>query len=229
MPDGSSRAEHDQIGLWPYVALACLGATMGIVDAFAFDSFGVFTTNQAGNLVVFANAPWEESSKALLAGGALLGAGLGAVVGAGLYRLAGRKPPQDLLWPLLMGAVLLLPAPIVNIVYGRPSWLIPVMAAATGCMAAGWMLAAGPRLWLTANTGAFLTMVTAAAYPDGVDSNGRRRRFRTTTNRTALVVTGGFVIGILIFGSGVADYPHPVLIALVPVLAALWIMWRKGR
>lgn len=223
---GSSEATH--VGRWPYVALACLAMTMGIVDAFAFDNFGVFTTNQAGNLVVFANAPWEEWGKAQLAGGALLGAGLGAVLGAGLYRLARRKPPHDLFWPLVAGAILLLPAPVVNAVYGRPSWLVPVMAAATGCMAAGWMLAAGPKMWLTANTGAFLNAVTAVAYPDGVDAAGRQRRFRTVASRTALIATLGFVAGILVYGSGVAERPHPVLVALVPVAAAVVIMWREG-
>lgn len=216
-----------RIGPWPFVALACLAMTMGIVDAFAFDEFGVFTTNQAGNLVVFANAPWEDWSKALLAGGALFGAGLGAVLGAGLYRLAGARAPHALLWPLFAGALLLIPAPVVNAIYGRPSWLVPVMAAATGCMAAGWMLAAGPKMWLTANTGAFLNTVTGVAYPDGEDGQGRRRRFRTTANRTALIGTIGFVAGILVYGSGVADRPHPVVVALVPVGVAVALMWRE--
>lgn len=223
-----TEARDRPIGPWPFVALACLAMTMGIVDAFAFDTFGVFTTNQAGNLVVFANAPWEEWSKARLAGWALLGAGVGAVVGAGLHRLAGRRHPHDLIWPLAAGAVLLLPAPVVNAIYGRPSWLVPIMAAATGCMAAGWMLAAGPRMWLTANTGAFLGTTTALVYPDGVDAQGRSRRFRTTASRTALMGTVGFVAGVLIYGSGVADRPHPVLIALVPTLAAVVIMWRDA-
>lgn len=212
-----------RIGPLPFVALASLAMTMGIVDAFAFDKFGVFTTNQAGNLVVFVSGPWNVGGKAVLAGGALLGAGVGAVLGAGLYRLAGGQPPRNLLWPLMAGALLLLPAPIVNTLYGRPSWLVPVMAAATGCMAGGWMLAAAPKMWLTANTGAYLAAVTATVYPDGEDADGRRRRFQRTPSRTAAMSTLGFIGGILIYSSGITDRPHPVLVALVPTALAVLV------
>ena len=41
-------------GTGTFVRLIALTFTVGVVDAFAFDTFGVFTTNQAGNIVVFA-------------------------------------------------------------------------------------------------------------------------------------------------------------------------------
>jgi uncharacterized membrane protein YoaK (UPF0700 family) len=215
-------------GITQLLVLACLTWSMGVVDAFAFDTFGVFTTNQAGNLVVFADAPWDDWSKSRLAGLSLLGAACGVVVGtavSGRLRDANR---MSLLAPLLMGVFVLLVAVSLTMDGTRPAWLVPVMAAATGCIAGGWMAAGAFRMWLTANTGAFLATVHAVAFAEEDPAGGPRRRFVTAAAKAAAAATIGFVAGVATYGIGAADWSHPVLVGLGPVVVAVMILARRA-
>lgn len=210
-----------------FVVLACLTWSIGVVDAFAFDTFGVFTTNQAGNLVVFAKAPWDNWPQARLAGLSLLGAALGMIVGTVLSRrLLARGPRWSLTVPIVVGGGMLLLAAGLTTDGRRPEWLVPVMAAATGCMAGGWMVAGRTRMWLTANTGAFLAAVHAITFPDERSAEGTRRWLVLPASLAAVSATLGFVAGVATYGVGAADWPHPVIVGLVPMMLAVILLAR---
>ena len=168
--------------------------TMGIVDAFAFDKFGVFTTNQAGNLVVFVSGPWNVGGKAVLAGSPARGRGRRGA-GCGSVPVGRRTAAAE---PALAAdgrRALAVARP------DREHLVRPPILAGAGdgggdrMYGGGWMLAAAPKMWLTANTGAYLAAVTATVYPDGEDADGRRRRFQRTPSRTAAMSTLGFIGG----------------------------------
>jgi uncharacterized membrane protein YoaK (UPF0700 family) len=215
-----------QPGALVFVVLACLTWSIGVVDAFAFDTFGVFTTNQAGNLVVFAKAPWDNWPQARLAGLSLAGAAMGMILGTVMSRRLQASYRLSLLMPLLTGAVMLIVAAGLTTDGTRPAWMVPVMAAATGCIAGGWMVGGRTRMWLTANTGAYLGAVRAIVFPDEVPDGGGRRRLASTASRAAVAATLGFVSGIATYGVGAADWPHPVIIGLVPTVLAVILLAR---
>ena len=226
MPHPESRTEPRAVTM---LALFAMAWTMGVVDSFGYDNFGVFTTNQAGNLVVFGKAPWEDWPHARLAGLSLLGAVIGVVVGTAVSRSAARWSGADLAVPVTLGTLLLVVSASLTIDNARPPWLVPVMAAGTACMAAGWVRATSVKLWLTANTGGFLAAVRAVVFTDTASESPpeaptrHRRRFTTTASISAGVLTVGFVSGVVAYGLGVLDWPHPVLFAVVPaaVVSAL--------
>lgn len=213
-----------------FVVLACLTWSIGVVDAFAFDTFGVFTTNQAGNLVVFAKAPWDNWPQARLAGLSLLGAAVGMIVGTVLSRrLQAKGVRWSLTLPIVVGGAMLLVAAGLTTDGRRPEWLVPVMAAATGCMAGGWMVAGQTRMWLTANTGAFLAAVHAVTFPDERSADGTRRWLVSTASLGAVAATLGFVAGVATYGVGAADWPHPVIVGLVPTVLAVVLLARDDE
>jgi hypothetical protein len=61
----------------PYPAVLLLTMVAGALDALAFERFGVFTSNQAGNLVVVWTLLPTEPASALLSVASILGCGLG--------------------------------------------------------------------------------------------------------------------------------------------------------
>ena len=213
------------------LGLFAMAWTIGVADSFGYDNFGVFTTNQAGNLVVFAKAPWEDWPQASLAGLALLGAMIGVLAGTALSRWVTRWPGAGLAVPASLGTIGLIVAAGFTIEGSRPSWLVPVMSASTACMAAGWAQASSVKLWLTANTGGFLSTVRAIGFPDAApDSAPRHRHLTTMASISAVVLTLGFVSGVFMYGLGVLDWPHPVVFAVLPAVAvSAWALRDEFR
>lgn len=215
-------------GTGTFVRLIALTFTVGVVDAFAFDTFGVFTTNQAGNIVVFANAPWDHWPKAQLAGLSLIGAVLGVIAGTWLARRAADRESARLLSPVVLGAGLLVVGSLVRVGGTRPNWVIPILAAGTGLIAAGWMTASAAPMWLTANTGALLATARATVFPEAADGSGWwGGRFAATASRAALSATCGFVLGVSFYGLLLRNLRHPVLVGVIPTLAVVALLARE--
>lgn len=122
---------------------------------------------------------------------------------------------------MTLGTILLVVSASLTIDQARSSWAVPVMAAGTASVAAGWVRATSVKLWLTANTGGYLTAVRAVVFPDApADEPARtRRRFTTAASVSAAVLTLGFGSGVVAYGLGVLDWPHPVFFAVVPAVA----------
>ncbi len=212
-----------------FVKLIALTFTVGVVDAFAFDTFGVFTTNQAGNIVVFANAPWDHWPKAQLAGLSLIGAVLGVVVGTWLARRAASRESARMLAPVVLGCLLLVAGSLIRVGGMRPNWVIPILAAGTGLIAAAWMAASAAPMWLTANTGALLATARATAFPEADGGGWWGGRFAATASRAALSATCGFVLGVSIYGLLLRNFPHPVLVGVIPTVVVVALLVRDER
>lgn len=215
-----------------FAKLVAITVTVGVVDAFAFDTFGVFTTNQAGNIVVFADAPWSHWPKAQLAGLSMLGAIAGVVLGTALARRAAARESARLLSPVVVGCVLLVIGSVIRIGGTRPNWVVPILAAGTALIAGGWMVASAAPMWITANTGALLGTARATVFPDEAVDDRPRRRFAATASRAALSATCGFVAGVFLYGLLLRHIMHPVLVGVIPTIVVAFFSardeWREA-
>jgi uncharacterized membrane protein YoaK (UPF0700 family) len=216
----------------PWLFALAMSWTVGVIDAFTFDRYGVFTSNQAGNLVVLAVGLPDGSPTVVRAGLSLLGACLGVVVGLIIAGRFKRSNPMRLGAPVSLAMVVLLASSLLDAQAARyPSLVIPMVSFALACTAAGLLDAPAIRGWITANTGAFLSAVAGLAAPP----YGRGSlRGRTPVQRNGVIVTLGFFLGALAYGAGVVVHPNPVLIGALPaivavVLSLLDILRTRGR
>lgn len=83
-PEGGTPARPAPLGVdagivfrHPYPVVLLLTLVAGTLDAIAYERFGVFTSNQAGNLVVVWTLLPTEPASALLSVASILGCGLG--------------------------------------------------------------------------------------------------------------------------------------------------------
>lgn len=106
---GPGRADHDWQDTraefrFPLVALGLTTAVSGLVDAFTLLRYGVFTANQAGNIVQTGMGLGGQFPAWPAASASIVGFGVGAVVGARLRRTARMPPPAAELTGVIVAA-----------------------------------------------------------------------------------------------------------------------------
>lgn len=195
----------------PWVGALLLSWAVGVVDSYGFDRYGVFTTNQAGNLVIFAHSSVDSAQRIGLAGLSLLGA-ISGVVGGVLIQ----KRFHDEYWlriaaPALVGVALLAVLGVLDILGETdPSYTIITVATGMALIATGVLGTPFVSNWLTGNTGALLTSAA------GVTNSGGRWRQMPRTVKSALAITAGFMLGAASYALFLASSPYALLIGLLP-------------
>jgi uncharacterized membrane protein YoaK (UPF0700 family) len=202
----------------PWLAALALSWTVGVIDAYSFQAYGVFTSNQAGNLVVLGTELPHNPQRAALAGLSLLGAVVGVAVATSIQRLlAGRRWLQVAV-PMTLMILLIITASLLRHLADSPARvLVPVTSAGLAGLATAVLRVPAVRGWITANTGAVLTTVhTIFEGPKAARAGGQ-------PVQSAVMITLGFLTGALAWGSGILGTSDPSLPALVPTLLAVGI------
>ncbi len=208
----------------PWLVALALAWTVGVIDSYSFAEYGVFTSNQAGNLVVLGNELPKDPQQATLAGLSLLGAVAGVAIATVLQRLLARGPWLQIAVPLVLMILLMVVAWILRHVIGSPpSVLVPVTSAALAGLATAVYRTPAIQGWITANTGAVLTTVHTAF------ETSEQRRKASKPVQPAIMITLGFLSGALVWGSGVFGSTDPTPVALVPTLIALGLAVTNAR
>jgi len=162
----------------PYLAVVLLTAIAGAVDAVAYEWFGIFTSNQAGNLVVVWTVLPEDASSALLSAASVIGCGLGVMAVALLrHRRPWFATPRGSRALLAAASVLIVAAAVVSVrvtapvgdqpvvpSIGTPQWwaasvAISLAAASLAAMAVVVVSAHGTRASILAPTNAYVEAV----------------------------------------------------------------------
>lgn len=154
---------------WPLLIVGALAGVAGALDAVAFANFGVFTANQAGNLVlVWVRLP-TEPAVALLSAASILGCALGiALVVARRMRLyhRGRTPhPRNTLIVALI--VLAVSTVLIEVLDDgscsvQMSVLVVVSAFGLGILGSSIMVVNGAPATVIGSTGSFMAAVRIA-------------------------------------------------------------------
>lgn len=208
----SGRAESQFLSR-PWVGALLLSWAVGVVDSYGFDRYGVFTTNQAGNLVIFAHNSVDSTlpQRISLAGLSLAGAITGVVVGVLI-----QKRLRDEYWlriavPALLGVAVLGVLGVLDIV-GDTSPRLTIVTVATGMalIATGVLGTPFVNNWLTGNTGALLSSTAGL-----VNAGGRWARMPRAA-KSALAITAGFVVGAASYALFLASSQYALLIGLLP-------------
>jgi hypothetical protein len=162
---------------WPLFAVGMLAGIAGALDAIAFSNFGIFTANQAGNLVlVWVRLPIDAQVAAFsavsMAGCAL---GIASVVTARV-RAVSRGRRTTIQRPLFAAIVLLAVAYFLTSVVGvapqqnnsmtesAADWwqragLVAISAYGLGVLGASVLMVDGRRATVIGSTGAFMSAV----------------------------------------------------------------------
>lgn len=213
-PPGEAPREPRSIFRFPWVASFLLAWTVGAVDSVTYERFGVFTSNQAGNLVIIAtDAAARRHTGDYLPGLSLAGAAIGVTVGVWLAHAFGPSPSRKVVAPMVLATALILASLGIDFVGLSEYLLIPTISAGLAALAAAVLHVPSVGTWITANTGQVLSAVSGLTGPRpepgwwrGIPRPGRN----------AIVLTGGFVMGALLVGSGVVS-AKTVMFGLVPV------------
>jgi uncharacterized membrane protein YoaK (UPF0700 family) len=180
----------------PLVVVYTLTLAAGAVDAIGFARFGVFTSNQAGNLVIGWTLIPTQPQAALLCLVSILGCGTGVALAVLLRRLVpGLRGARGAPYLLVAAAVLvvaavalggaLVPNPLATAPdVGTDAWTrtavsVGIAALALALLATVYVSGAGVRAPILASTNAYMDAVrhgvTAAAFRTG-GQWGRRAR-----------------------------------------------------
>jgi uncharacterized membrane protein YoaK (UPF0700 family) len=208
----------------PWLAALALAWTVGVIDAYSFDEYGVFTSNQAGNLVVLGTELPQDPQRATLAGLSLLGAVVGVAGATVLQRLFATRSWLQVAVPLVFMLLLMVVAWFLrHVVESPPSVLVPVTSAALAGLATAVYRTPAIQGWITANTGAVLTTVHVA-----FETAEERRQSRRPV-QPAIMITLGFLSGALLWGSGIFGTSDPTPVALIPTVIALALAVLNAR
>lgn len=207
----------------PWLAALALSWTVGVIDAYSFAEYGVFTSNQAGNLVVLGTQLPHDPGQATLAALSLLGAIAGVAVATVLQRLV-RHPWRQVAAPLVLMIVLIVITWAMRQFLDSPAWaLVPLTSAALAGLATALYRTPAIQGWITANTGAVLTTVHTAM------QTSQERRANPRPVQSAIMITLGFLAGAVLWGSGVFGRADPSLPALIPTLVAVFLALADER
>ena len=145
----------------PYLVVLLLTAIAGGVDAVSFAWFGVFTSNQAGNLVVVWTLLVSDPASALLSAASIIGCGLGVSVVALLRsRFPFLATPRGCRALLIGAAALIVAAAVVSVTITAPVGDQPV-APALGSQQ--WWSSAGAITGAAASLAAMAVVVVSAS------------------------------------------------------------------
>lgn len=210
----------------PVLVTFLLSWSVGVVDTYGYEKYGVFTTNQAGNLVVLASEPWQDWSRSSLAVYSLLGAVGGVVLGLVLRGRFRGPLGMRVVMPIGAGAVVLTGVAVLSLLSRDVNWVsVPLVSLGMTCVAVGVFETPAMRGWLTANTGSFLSSV--AYLSKGLD--GYWRPARTRLAKAGALMTLGFVSGAFCHSVGLLDKPHPLLFGLVPMVVTIVLAIRGDQ
>ncbi len=222
---GDHRTDADGPTLSPFPAVAAflLAWTVGVVDSTTYLRYGVFTSNQAGNLVIAATEIFPNPGGVTLPLLSLAGAIVGAAVG---NLIALRYPATDLrraVHPLTLATLLLIVTVGLDLGNVPAPVIIPVVAAAFGMLAVALMRTPAVGRWLTANTGQLLAAVIGV-------TEWRRDGWRGLPQaaRAGVLIITGFLLGSFAVGTGLLAQ-HAIVIGLGPALVALALGFRALR
>lgn len=208
----------------PWLAALALSWTVGVIDAYSFTTYGVFTSNQAGNLVVLGTELPQDPQRATLAALSLAGAVAGVAVATLLQRMLARHPWRQIAVPMALMILLIVATSVMRHALDSPATeLVPVTSAALAGLATAVYRTPAIQGWITANTGAVLTTVhTAVQTPAERRKSGGRAL-------SAIMITTGFLCGALLWGSGVFGPADPTVPALLPTLVAVVLALANDR
>jgi hypothetical protein len=178
--------EQDQQGLgvdavsvfrWPLVTLALLAGIAGALDAISFSAFGIFTANQAGNLVlIWVRLPTEPQIAALSVA-SVLGSGIGIALLVTIrmkFNRRNRELPMrvTLIFTLIVLALTTIATSLLGIdarststsLITQNDWwylalVVAISAMGLGVMGASIMLVRGQHTTVIGSTGAYISLV----------------------------------------------------------------------
>lgn len=201
----------------PWVTTALLAWTIGVFDTSTYLKYGVFTSNQAGNLVVAATEIFSEPSAAVLPVVSLTGAIVGTVVSNLLARRYSDTDERAVTVPLAVAAILLLGTAALDLLGVAAVGVIALAAAALACLAVAMVRAPRVGAWLTANTGQLLTAVKGASELRSLGWRGL-----PAIAQISIVAMAGFCTGAAAVGSGLLS-DNAIALAVGPAIVALWL------
>lgn len=208
----------------PWLAALALSWTVGVIDAYSYAEYGVFTSNQAGNLVLLGTDLPHDPEHAALAGLSLFGAAVGVAAATLLQRSLRGQRWRQMAVPLgLMVCLMLLTMLMRQVLDSPPQVLVPLTSTALAGLATAVYRTPAIQGWITANTGAVLTTVHTAF------QTSEERRSATKPVLPAIMITTGFLAGALLWGSGVFGTTDPTLTALAPTVVALALALADDR
>lgn len=195
----------------PWVGALLLAWAVGVVDSYGYDRHGVFTTNQAGNLVIFAHATVDSLQRVGLAGLSLAGSIAGVVAGVLIQKRLHGQYWLRIATPALVGVAVLAVLGVLDIVgETNPALTIGTVAFGMAIIATGVLGTPFVSNWLTGNTGALLSSAA------GLTQSGGRWRHMPRTVKSALAITTGFVVGAACYALFLSRSPYALLIGLMP-------------
>lgn len=223
----SDRAEAPFLDR-PWIGALLLSWAVGVVDSYGYDRYGVFTTNQAGNLVIFAHGTVDGSHRGGLAGLSLAGAITGVVIGVLIQKRVHDKYWLRIAAPTLAGTAVLAVLGVVDILgHTNPRYTIVTVAMGMALIATGVLGTPFVSNWLTGNTGALLSSTA------GLTQSGGRWSHMPRSVKSALAITVGFVVGAVSYALFLERSPYALLIGLLPTfvvaLLALQLHRRKRK
>lgn len=210
----------------PWIGALLMAWSVGVVDSYGYERHGVFTTNQAGNLVVLAHSEGRFADQSLLAVLSILGAIIGVIVAVSMQKLAHGKYWLIIAVPTLAGVLVLAVFSVVDLFVDVPAVVvIPLVSTSMAMVAAGIVAAPVISTWITGNTG---TLLSSAA---GLTEGGFRWRRLTPKAQSALAITTGFVLGAFSYAAFLAGYRYGLLVGILPtlVVAVLALVAHRQR
>ncbi len=200
----------------PRFAAFLLAWTVGVIDASTFQRFGVFTSNQAGNLVIIATNAFSDPTAAHLPALSLAGAAVGVVFGTWLGTRFDPRLGLRVVAPMTLATALLLVSVLLDLL-DLTTALIPVISAGLACLASAMILLPAVGMWITANTGQFLTTVSGLLGPRS--GRGLKKAVPVPAVNAATLISG-FILGALFVGGHLMP-TRAILPALIPAFAAI--------
>jgi hypothetical protein len=149
---------------YPFLVIGLLAGIAGALDAIVFAAYGVFTANQAGNLVLVWVHLLDETSIAALSAASIVGSALGiSLVVAVRIRATRRGRTPALKAPLIAAFFVLAQAGAVSGLVTAALWerllFVAISAFGLGLLGASVMLFDGRPTTVIGSTGAFISSV----------------------------------------------------------------------
>lgn len=197
----------------PWIGALLMSWSVGVVDSYGYERHGVFTTNQAGNLVVLAHSDGRFANQSLLAVLSIVGAITGVVLGVLMQKSAGGRYWLRIALPTLLGVIILSIFSIIDLAVDvRGEVVIPLVSTSMALVATGIIAIPVISTWITGNTG---TLLSSAA---GLAKGGLRWRHLPAKVQSALAITVGFILGAFSYAAFLLHFRYGLLVGILPTL-----------